>query len=230
LAFGGLVEDSGLSEEAKQNLEDGKGQLRIPFEAGDTLEVLKASSRLLATPLMDAATKKVREDLSDGDRLDLIHQIAEWDDNTTEADIRRDLNDARGWVSRARNFGGLATWLMVIGGAVLMGLVHLPRLAGMLRWPGVALLLTGSFFFVLGKVAESEVPNRMKQVVDAGAGQVSDVPPSVTVLGGDLLVSFGTQMTEGIAGPSLILLIIGAVLIGASFFTAPITKVLPFVK
>jgi len=230
LAFGSLVDDTTLSAEAKENLKAGKGELRLPFAAGDTLEVLKVSARLLATPLMDKAINNVRADLSDGDRLDLIRQVAEWDSSTTEVQIRSDVGDARRWVSRARNFGDLTTLLMVIGGAILLGLVHLPRLAGMLRWPGVALALTGTFFFVVGKIAQSEVPDRMRQLVDSGADQVSGVPPSVTDLGGDILVSFGTQMTNGIVWPSLVLLIIGVVLIGASFFTAPITKVLPYVR
>jgi len=56
-------------------------------------------------------------------------------------------------------------------------------------------------------------------------------------LGGDILISFGTQITAGITGPSLLLLILGAILFGASFFTPllitglnSIKRYIPFVS
>ncbi|MCI0802274.1 MAG: hypothetical protein J4N85_09855, partial [Chloroflexi bacterium] len=113
---------------------------------------------------------------------------------------------------------------------IVMGLVFLPTLTGMLRWPGIALLITGAFFFVAGKIAESEVPKRLADVIETGADQVSGVPPSVTDLGGDILISFGSQLTDGFTGPSLTLLIIGAILFGASFFTIIIKRFIPIVK
>ena len=230
LAFGSLVGDTSLSDEAKQSLKDGKGDLRVPFATGDTLGVLKVSARLLAGPLMDEAIEKVREDLGEGDRLDLIHQLAEWDDDTTEAEIRDGIEEGRDWISRSTNFGDLTSLIMVIGGAALMGLVFFPRLTGMLRWPGVALLITGVFFFVVGKIAESEVPARLTDVIETSADKVSGVPPSVADLGGDILISFGSQLTDGFVGPSLTLLVIGAILLGSSFFTIVLGRFVPFVK
>ena len=230
LAFGSLVDDSGLSDDAKQSLNDGKGELRLPFAMGDTLEVLKVSTRLLAGPLMDDAIESVRTDLDENGRFDLIRQLAEWDDDTTEAEIRQDIDDGRVLVSRANNFGDLTSLIMVIGGAVLMGLVFFPTLSSMLRWPGVALLITGAFFFVAGKIAESEVPDRLTDVIESGADKVSEVPPSVTDLGGDILISFGSQLTDGFVGPSITLLVIGAVLLGSSFFTIVIKRFIPIVK
>ena len=56
------------------------------------------------------------------------------------------------------------------------------------------------------------------------------MPPSVTDLGGDILISFGSQLTDGFVGPSLTLLIIGAILVGSSFFTIIIGRFVPFVK
>ena len=230
LVFGSLVDDSGLSDDAKQSLNDGKGELRLPFAMGDTLEVLKVSTRLLAGPLMDDAIESVRADLDENGRFDLIRQLAEWDDDTTEAEIRQDIDDGRVLVSRANNFGDLTSLIMVIGGAVLMGLVFFPTFSSMLRWPGVALLITGTFFFAAGKIAESEVPDRLTYVIESGADKVSEVPPSVTDLGGDILISFGSQLTDGFAGPSITLLVIGAVLLGSSFFTIVIKRFIPIVK
>ena len=230
LVFGSLVDDSGLSDDAKQSLNDGKGELRLPFAMGDTLEVLKVSTRLLAGPLMDDAIESVRADLDENGRYDLIRQLAEWNDDTTEAEIRQDIDDGRVWISRANNFGDLTSLILVIGGAVLMGLVFFPTFSSMLRWPGVALLITGAFFFAAGKIAESEVPDRLTYVIESGADKVSEVPPSVTDLGGDILISFGSQLTDGFAGPSITLLVIGAVLLGSSFFTIVIKRFIPIVK
>ncbi len=230
LVFGSLVDDSGLSDDAKQSLNDGKGELRLPFAMGDTLEVLKVSTRLLAGPLMDDAIESVRADLDENGRFDLIRQLAEWDDDTTEAEIRQDIDDGRVWISRANNFGDLTSLILVIGGAVLMGLVFFPTFSSMLRWPGVALLITGTFFFAAGKIAESEVPDRLTYVIESGADKVSEVPPSVTDLGGDILISFGSQLTDGFAGPSITLLVIGAVLLGSSFFTIVIKRFITIVK
>ena len=229
-AFDLLLVSSNLDAETTQLLRNNREELRMPFEAGDTLAMLKVSARLLAEPLMDKAIDRVREDLSAGDRFDLIHQIAEWDPDTSEAQIRADLDEGREWISRARSFGEPTTLIMVIGGAILMGLMYFPLLTGMLRGPGMALLITGVVFFVLGKVAESEVPDRLTDLIETSADRVSDVPPSVTELGGDILLSFGSQLTNGFAGPSLTLLILGAVLLGASFFTLPIKRFIPFVK
>lgn len=229
-SFDLLVTSSFLDADATRLVVENREKIREPFESGDILAVLKVSARSLTGPLMDTAIDKVREDLSEGDRLDLLHQIAEWNPNTSEAQIRADLDEGREWLSRARNFGELTTLIMVIGGAILMGLVHFPNLANMLRWPGMSLLFTGAVFFVLGKIAENQVPDRLTQVIDTGAGKVTDMPPSVTDLGGDLLLSFGTQLTSGFAGPSLTLLILGAILFGASFFVFPIKRFIPFVN
>ncbi|MEE8464852.1 MAG: hypothetical protein V3S68_00130 [Dehalococcoidia bacterium] len=236
-SFDLLIGSSTLDAETTQQLIANREELRVLFEAGDTLEVLKVAARILAEPLMDDAIEEVRADLSPGDRLDLIHQIAEWNPDTSEEQIRADLDEGRKWISRADSFGKLTTLIMVIGGSILMGLVFYPNLANMLRWPGITLFFTGVAFFVVGKIAESKVPARLADVIETGAGRVTDVPQAVTDLGGDLLISFGTQIASGIAGPSVNLMIIGAVLIGASFFTGPIKlglrgikKTIPFLN
>ena len=229
-AFDLLLVSGSLDAETARLFRSNREVLRKPFEDGDTLGMLKVSARLLAEPLMDQAIDRVREDLSEGDRFDLIRQLGEWNPDRSEAQIRADLDEGREWVSRARSFGELTTLVMVIGGAIVMGLVFLPTLTGMLRWPGIALLSTGAFFFVAGKIAESEVPKRLADVIETGADQVSGVPPSVTDLGGDILISFGSQLTDGFTGPSLTLLIIGAILFGASFFTIIIKRFIPIVK
>lgn len=230
LAYNSLIDEAGLNEATATTLKNGKGDLRFPFAQGDTLEVLKVSARLLAEPLMDDALDRVREDLNGSGQFDLISQIAEWDSDSSEAQIRADLTDGRDWISKANNFGDLASLIMVIGGAVVMGLIYFPTLGGMLRWPGIALLITGGFFFVTGKIAESKVPDALTDAIETGADKVSDVPPAVTDLGTDVLVSFGSQLTDGFVGPSLTMLTIGIILFGASFFSIILKRFIPVVK
>ena len=230
LAFNDLISGAGLNAATTESLRAGRGELRTPFAAGDTLEVLKVSVRLLAEPLMDDAIARVREDLNSGDRFDLIHQIAKWDTDTTEEQIRSDLNEGRDWISKVNNFGDMASLIMVIGGAAAMGLIFFPSLEGMLRWPGITLFITGGFFFVLGKIAEAEVPNRLADVVETSANKVSGVPLAVTDLGGDVLISFGAQLTDGFVRPSLTLLTVGIILFGASFFAVLFSKFIAIVK
>ena len=142
----------------------------------------------------------------------------------------QDVGSAIGPLVAYAALGFTSSMLVYIGGAVLMGLVFFPKLSGMLRWPGIALLITGAFFFVAGKIAESEVPDRLTYIIETGADRVSEAPPSVTDLGGDILISFGSQLTDGFVGPSITLLVIGAVLVGSSFFTIIIGRFVPFVK
>jgi len=229
-SFDLLLASPDLSQEMVQGLRSNRDAMRQPFESGDTIGVLKVAARALDGPLIDSAIEEVKMDLSEGNRLDLIHQIAEWDDDATEAEIRSDISDVRGWLSSASDFGDLTSLIMVIGGAVLMGLVFFPTLSGMLRWPGIALLITGAFFFVAGKIAESKVPDTLTNAIETGSDKVSNVPPSVTDLGGDILVSFGAQLTDGFVAPSLTLLVLGAILLGSSFFTIIIGKFIPMVK
>ena len=220
LAFTRLVAGSSLNDEAKAGLLAIEGEMRQEFVVeGDTHGVLKLAARPLATPLMDDAIDRVREELDGQDRLDLIRQLALWNEGFNEAELRSDIDTSRKWLNRGRTkLGKPAAWAMLIGGSILMGLIYYPSLKNALRWPGVTLFLTGLVFFVTGKVAESRVPDGLRDLVERGANEISGVPTSVTDLGGDLLVSFGKQLTGGIDGPALTLLIIGALLFGASFF------------
>ena len=55
-----------LDEETTNGLVANREELRGPFEAGDTIAMLKVSARILAGPLMDKAIDNVREDLRPG--------------------------------------------------------------------------------------------------------------------------------------------------------------------
>ena len=94
----------------------------------------------------------------------------------------------------------------------------------------LTLVLTGGFYYVLGKVLASKAPDELAELVERGAEEVTAFPPSVTLLGGDLLISFGKSITEGFADPTLTLIIVGAVLFGASFLVFIVRPFIPFIR
>lgn len=220
VAFAAVVSGGSLNDDAKAGLRAIEDDIRREFVVeGDTHGVLKLAARPLATPLMDDAIDRIKLELDGQERLDLIHRLAQWNDDFTEAELRDDIETSREWLNRGRtDLGKPAAWAMLIVGSIVMGLIYYPSLKNALRWPGVTLFLTGLVFFIAGKVAESRVPDALQDLVERSSNEISGVPNSVTDLGGDLLVSFGKQLTSGIDGPALTLLIIGALLVGASFF------------
>ena len=229
-AFDKAIDNVALDARAKEGLWLNKNEIRSQFIQGNTRGVLKQAARSLAVPLMDDALEEIRKELNEGDRLDLIHRITAWNEDITEAELRSEIDGGRGWMNRGRKFGKPLALVMVIGGSILMGLVHFPSLASGLGYPGAALASTGVFFFITGKILESRVPDWLQALVDQGAGEVSGIPPAVTGLGGDLLVSFGKQLTGGFTGPSLTLMIIGGLLVAGSFFVFRMKPFIPGVK
>jgi uncharacterized membrane protein YgdD (TMEM256/DUF423 family) len=140
----------------------------------------------------------------------------------TEESLRAEVANFRDSVNRIRTLGTTAGLAVVIGGAALMGLIHLPSLSNALRWPGLTLLLTGLVLYVLGQILEATLPDRMmsfidRQLIDRSVDETSGIPPSAIDLFRDVLYSFGQQFTEGMADPALVLIIIGTVLFGGSF-------------
>ena len=230
LAYPSLLQDNLLDDPTRRGLIESRPDIEREFIAGNTRGVLKQAARPLATPLIDDAIDQLRERLDDRERLDIIGQIAAWNLDFTEEELREDIDDARGWVTWGRRFGKPVTLALVIAVSSVMALVHFPSLTNGLRWPGLALMLTGGFYFVLGKVLESQVPDRLAEVVERGAEEVPAVPPSVTILGGDLLISFGKSITAGFAAPSLTLIIVGAILFAASFFVFIVRPFIPFIR
>ena len=252
LAYPSLLQDDSLNERTRQGLRESRPDIEREFIAGNTREVLKLAARPLAAPLIDEAIDQLRERLDDQDRFDIIGQIAEWDTDLTkeemgvkivlteeearaaidlkEKELREDIETTRKWVYRSKDFGKAVTLALVIVAAFVMGMVQFPSLTNGLRWPGIFLMLTGGFYFGVGKFLESTVPDRLADLVERGAEEVTEVPPSVTILGGDLLISFGKSITEGFADPSLTLIIVGAVVFATSFLVMLIRPFVPFIK
>ena len=230
LAYPRLLQDNSLDNRTRQGLSESRAAIEREFIAGNTHGMLKQAVRPLATPLIDDAMDEVRERLDDRVRLDIIGRIAQWNTDLTEKELREDIDDARTWVSRGEKFGKAVTLGLVVIVTFIMVMVQFPSLTNGLRWPGLTLILVGGFYFILGKVLESQVPDRLAEVLERGAEEVPNVPPSVTILGTDLLISFGKSITGGFATPSLALIIVGAVLFGVSFLVFLVRPFIPIIK
>jgi hypothetical protein len=98
-----------------------------------------------------------------------------------------------------------------------MGLVHLPNLASALRWPGLTLMSTGAVCYAIAKITQANVPGQLADLLAGGPASVSAIPPSAIDLGQDLLQSLAQQIFAGLAGPALVLAVVGAVLFASSF-------------
>ena len=114
--------------------------------------------------------------------------------------------------------GRIVALLMVIVGSILLALVYIPRLADMLRWPGIALLLGGGVCLAVGFVINSAIPGRIKDAIVHSTSYTPDVPTAAIDLAGDLAESFAQQATAGFIPAVVTVLVIGAVLLTASFF------------
>lgn len=230
LAFPSLLQDSSLDDRSRQGLIESRADIEREFIAGNTHGMLKAAARPLASPLIDDAMDEVRKRLDDQDRLDIIGQIALWNTDLTEEELRDDIETTRTWVGRSRDFGKAVTLALVVVIAFIMAMVQFPSLTNGFRVPGITLMLNGGFYWILGKILESQVPDELAELVERGAEEVTAVPPSVTILGGDLLISFGKSITEGFSQPSLTLIIVGAALFAASFLVFIVRPFIPFAK
>lgn len=216
-AFDDLLAQDGLDHRARQGLRSVRGDLEQLFVAGEAKEVLKLAARPLGGPLIDDAIQDIRDRLDSQDRFDLIHNVADWN-NTDEQELRADLDSARDIFSGGRQSAKWGALVALLLSAVFMLVLHFPKVKTGLRFLGFTMFSTGLFFYIAGRVAAAQLPGRVRDLVELGSDQLTDVPPSITELGEDLLVSFGKQLVAGVDVPALIVLIVGVVVFGTSFF------------
>ena len=212
-----VLNDPAINSEAARILEGEKDNLRQPFVDGDTREFLKQAAAPLVTPLIDEAIRDIRRDLMRGDRLDLLQQLADNSDDVTRDDIDRQAEALRDTMRTANGPGRIVALLMVVIGSILLALVYIPRPANMLRWPGFALLLGGGVCLAVGFVINSAIPGRIKDAIVHSTSYAPDVPTAAIDLAGDLAESFAQQATAGFIPAVASILVIGAVLLTASF-------------
>ena len=204
-----------IDSETARIIEDEKDDLRESFIEGDTKAFLEKAAAPLVSPVIDDSLEEIRQDLQTNDRLDLLEQLAESSDDLTREDIDEQAELLRDAVSAASGTGGMIALLAVIAGSLLLAAVHIPNPTGMLRWPGLSLLLGGGVGLFVGFVLNSAVPGWIRAAVVASS---SDTPTALISLTGDLMESFARQFTGGFLLGTVTVLLIGAVLFGASFF------------
>ena len=219
-----------LDQASQEGLLANREELQRQLLEGDIQGFLKEASHAVAGPLVDAALERVSEGMLDEGRFDVIKAIAAWDDERTEAEIKQDLAEAKEGIIRAESLAGPLANLMFFGGLVLMSLVYFPSMANMIRWPGITMMLTGGMVYGIGRVLESNVTDWLGVGIQFGSGGASPIPSSVARLATDLLVSFGHNLTSGISGPALTVLIVGLALIVASFFVFLLKPFVPILK
>ena len=225
-----LIGPANLDAQTIQTLRENRDPMRALFISGETRDMLKAASRILAESLVDESINIFRNELANGKRINLIRELDEWHPTLTETQIMTDLSDLKIFISNVHRLGFLISWCLVICGILLMGFLFWPYLSSMLRWPGLVFLITGILCFLTAKIAEHEIPNRLELFINEKATQMSDIPDPVTDLSSDILLLFGTRLTYGMTSPALTLIIIGGCLFGASFFTSTFKRLIPFIK
>ena len=216
--FDKVVNDPAVNSEAAGILEDEKGNLRESFVDGDTREFLKQAAAPLVSPVIEDAVRDIRRDLSRGDRLDLLEKLADNSDDFTRDDIHQQAESLRDAMRTANGSGRIVALLMVIIGSLLLAAVYIPRPSDMLRWPGITLLLGSGVCLVVGIVANSAIPGRIKDAIVHSTSYAPDVPTAAIDMAGDLVESFAQQATAGFIPAAATVLVIGALLVTASFF------------
>ena len=229
--FDRQLNDPAMNSEAARILEGEKENLRQSFVDGDTREFLKQAAAPLVTPVIDDAIRDIRRDLMRGDRLDLLQQLADNSDDITRDDIDQQAEALRDSMRTANGPGRIVALLMVIVGSILLALVYIPRPADMLRWPGITLLLGSGVCLAVGFVINSAIPGRIKDAIVHSTSYAPDVPTAAINLAGDLAESFAQQATAGFIPAAATVLVIGAVLLTASFLAdvlwAVVRRILP---
>ncbi len=196
-------------------VEDQRDDLRESFIEGDTRAFLEKAVAPLVSPVIDDSLEEIRQDLQTNDRLDLLEKLSESSDDLSREDIDESAELLRDAVGDASGTGGMVALLVVIAGSLLLAALHIPNPKNMLRWPGLSLLLGGGGCLVVGFVLNSALPS---WIGDAAAASSSDTSTALIGLAGDLMESFARQFTAGFIPGAVTVLVIGAVLFGASFF------------
>ena len=210
-----LRKDGSISEEAFDGLKERKDAIKEHLGNGDLKEALKLGGRALATPLIDDAIEDIVEELDDQKCLDIIAEAAEAEEKgQTREEFLDDTDTLRDVIDRG-GLGTVGAIVIIVVGSILMAIVQIPRMASGLRWPGMTLFLSGLVFLVIGLVAKSVLPGKFDNLLDRS--DTGDIPPTMINIITDVLDSVGQDIAGGFVGPAITVMIIGGVLLAASF-------------
>ena len=211
-----------MNPQAALILEGRKDAIREPFVEGDTRAFLKAAAGPLVEPLIEDSVADIRGNLQRGDRFDVLEWIAEESGGLTRREMEEQAESLRGVVSAANGSGSIVSLVLVVVGVLIMALLHLPKAAAMLRWPGITLMMGGGVCLIAGFALNSTVPGRIRDAVTDAVYHSPGVPVTAMDLAGDLAESFTRQATAGFILPAVIVMVIGAALIAASLLFGPL--------
>ena len=212
LAFETL-EQTDFPREALDGLSQQEDGIKEHLGEGRIKEATKLGARGVAEPLIDRAIAELREGLDSQDRIDLIAEAAE-NNNQTKVDfLDSNIDPARNVIDISRVGVGLAL-VMIVLGVVFMGAVHIPHMASSLRWPGLTLFLSGLVFLVVGVLSKALI----KDPLNPASERISDLPPSMITIINDVFETLASDVAGGIIRLSVIVLVIGLVMLVGSFF------------
>ena len=212
-----ILRDPSLDARIRRGLEENSANLRRQFVTGDTRIFLKKVARTVTAPLLDEALAQSRSRLDSKGRLDLISAVAEGSPKITEESLRRDIEEGRNRLNRLISRGRFLALVILTGSALGMAAVHLPNLAHSLRWPGLALLLTGLMSYFLGRTLESNVATGLGVGINGGLAEVFEISGVAAQLLADVAQAFALRLVEGVGNPGLILVGIGLLIFAGSF-------------
>ena len=211
-----ILDDPAINSQTALILENERANIRQYFVDFDTREFLKSVADPLVKPLIEDAVAEIRRNLQRNDQFDLLEWLAKESDDTSRADIEEQAESLREVVTAANGPGRLIALALVVLGTLLMAVVHLPRPAEMLRWPGITLVMGGGVCLLVGFVLNSAIPGQFRDAIARTASYSPDVPVSAINLAGDLVESFARQATAGFIPASVTVMVIGGLLIVAS--------------
>ena len=210
-----FLSQRGLDTRVVEGLQDIRGEIRTEIVAGNAKGALKAAVPALVSPVVDDEVERFRAEwLDEGDRLELIDATGE----PAATEIRADAEEFRKELSRGRKFTRLWGIGLLVGGALLLLLVHLTNLGRGLRRVGVSLVIAGLVYFGIAKLLQSIIGQGSAGLLNEITSGQPDIPESLTRLIGDILVSLARNLAQGMDDLALPVLIAGAAVFAASFF------------
>ena len=213
-----VLDDPLINSQTALVIGNEREELRRTFVEGDTRGFLKAVADPLVKPVIEDASAGIRRNLQADDRFDLLEWLANQSEDLSRQDIEERAEFLRQAVSVANGPGRLVALGLAVLGSLVLALLHLPRPAAMLRWPGITLVMSGGSCLIVGFMLNAFVPGKLKDAIVQSAPYPSNVPASAVNLAGDLLESFGRQATAGFIPAVVTVMALGGVLIAASFF------------
>ena len=229
--FGLLLEEGPIDRQTRDILERENPNLRGAFVEGDTRALLEAVADPLAEPLIDEAVADIQRNLDRNGRFDLLDWLADESEDLSRRDIEEQAESLRDVVSAVNGTGRVIALAVVIAGLLLMALMHLPRPARMLAWPGITLVMGGGVSLLAGFALNSIVPEQARNAVLETASRYDGVPVSAINLLADLAESLGQQASTGFMTATVAVIMTGVALIVASPFSGalagPVRRIWP---